>query len=159
MNEQHASNKEAREALAKVKTSQQATMNKFKPSVIISALASLCYGAIVFGYGMMEHENNWALMMLIGAIGFVIAVLIYRESYKLAGIKISLFPRSQASKTMHVYAGLAFFLCVFPSRILRTEFGFEYAPHVCASACVILFFYLQRVYPTGEVESVGSDNG
>jgi len=159
MSEQHASNKEAREALAQIKTSQQATLKTFKPSVIISALASVCYGSIVFGYGMMEHENNWALMMFIGAIGFVIAVLMYRESYKMAGIKVSLFPRSQASKTMHVYAGLAFFCCVFPSRLLRTEFGLEYAPHVCASVCVILFFYLQRVYPTGEVEMVGSGNG
>lgn len=106
--------------------------------------------------GMTEHENNWALAIWVGALSFVLSTALYIYSYRLQGIKVSIFPRSSESEKINVYTGLIFAGLSFGSRFLRTDLGIDIAPHVCSLAATIGFFWLQRKFPTGEVEIEGS---
>ena len=150
MNEQKLSESQAQEALDSMRMSQQSLIVETRPSVFISAVMSLSFGMILFGYGMTEHENLWALAMWGGAIVFALSTALYVYTYRIQGVKVSLLPRSSFSEKLNIYAAFVFAGLGFGSRYLRTDWGIEFAPYVCALAAAMLFFYLQRRYPTGE---------
>lgn len=152
MTESTSPSAQAKAALDAVRDSQQSLLADYTPSVFIRLPIALSLSAILFGYGMTEHENQWALAMWVGAIGFVIFTALYVYSYRLQGIRIRFLPRSGSSGTLNIAVGLVFVLLAFGSRLLRTELGFELSPHICALAAGVLFFWLQARYPTGEVQ-------
>ena len=143
---------QAKDALNTALQSQQALLSEAKPSVLIRLLICVSFAAILFGYGMTEHENLWALAMWIGGIGFVIFTALYVYAYRLQGIKIRLLPRSSNSQKLNIGAGVIFCLLAFGGRWLRTGLGFEFAPHVCSFVAGALYFWLLAKFPTGEVQ-------
>ncbi|MEN1729077.1 MAG: hypothetical protein AAGJ52_11620 [Pseudomonadota bacterium] len=152
MSESTPSSSQAKEALDSIRDSQQSLLSDYIPSVFIRLAICLSFAAILFGYGMTEHENQWALAMWMGAIAFLLSTALYVYSYRLQGIKIRFFPRSGSSEKLNIGIGVVFALLVLGSRFLRTELGFAYSPHVCSSAAGVLYFWLLAKYPTGEVQ-------
>ncbi|WP_102795273.1 hypothetical protein [Bowmanella denitrificans] len=151
MKQRNTSTASAKGALDTMRSSQQALLEGFVPSVWIRLVMSLSLGAILFGYGMTEHENNWALAIWVGALGFGLSSALYAYTYRLQGIRIRFFPRFYQSEKIHIYTGVGFATLGFGSRFLRTELGMEFGPYLCATAAAVLFFWLQRRFPTGEV--------
>ena len=153
MSESTPSSAQARDALDAIRHSQQTLLSDYIPSVFIRLAICLSFAAILFGYGMTEHENQWALAMWIGVFGLLIFTALYVYSYRLQGIKIRLLPRLRLgdSMTLDMGVGVVSGLVTLGSRLLRTELGFEYAPYVCSFAAGALYFWLLAKYPTGEV--------
>ena len=149
MSESTPSSAQARDALDAIRHSQQTLLSDYIPSVFIRLAICLSFAAILFGYGMTEHENQWALAMWIGVFGLLIFTALYVYSYRLQGIKIRLLPRLGDSMKLNIGVGVVFVLLVFGSRLLRTGLGFEYAPHVCSFAAGALYFWLLAKYPPG----------
>ena len=152
MTEPTPSTSQAKEALGAIRDSQQTLLTEYTPSVLIRLPICLSFAAILFGYGMTEHENNWALAIWVGAVCFILFTALYAYSYRLQGIKIRFFPRSGKSEMTNIYIGLVFALLSLGSRHLRTELGIEFAPHICSFAAGVLFFWLQSKFPTGEIQ-------
>lgn len=150
MSNDNISEPSARKALSKLQTTQQSILETYRPSGIISLLMSISYGFIILGYGLTEHNNDWALAIWLGALGFILFTGLHIYSYRLKGIKIGIFPRSSQSGLMHLYAGILFAVLAFCSRLLRTEFSLEFSPYLCAILASVLFYWLNRKYPTGE---------
>jgi len=151
MNQQTSdiTNKEAAQALDSITSSKLDVVNSVRPPILLMFLSSFSYAAIVFGYGMTEHENLWALAMWGGAIGFALFTGLYIYTYRLLGIKISIIPKSSNSVKMNIIAGAIFAILVIASREVRLV-GFAYAPHFFSSLCGFILFYLLKKYPTGE---------
>ncbi|KZN48572.1 hypothetical protein [Pseudoalteromonas luteoviolacea] len=141
---------EAEDALNAVHNIQQNLLIEYSPPVWLRLIMSLSYGAIFFGYGMTEHENNWALAMIVGAIIFTLSTALYYYLYKIQGIKIRIIPRSIKAEKINAYAAIGFAALGFFSRFLRTDISLDWAPHICAATASIVMFWLLIMLPTGE---------
>ncbi|MCF2859200.1 hypothetical protein L1286_17080 [Pseudoalteromonas sp. SMS1] len=141
---------EAKDALNAVHNIQQNLLIDYSPPVWLRLLMSLSYGAIFFGYGMTEHENTWALAIIVGAIIFTLSTALYYYLYKIQGIRIRIIPRSIKAEKINAYAAIGFAALGFLSRFLRTEMSLDWAPHICAATASIVMFWLLIKLPTGE---------
>ncbi len=150
MNDQKVTQSEAEQSLASLSRTQAALINDYRPSVAISIAMSVCYGIAILGFALTEHENDWALAIWGGILGFAMSTALYIYSYRLKGINVGIFPRSNSSVMVNVYAGIGFALLTFASRFLRESFALDAAAYVCAIIAASLFFWLNRKYPTGE---------
>ncbi|MBE1300685.1 MAG: hypothetical protein GJ680_12375 [Alteromonadaceae bacterium] len=159
MNHEKMTKAEAASALQSLDNAQQELIRESTPPVWIRLIMSLSFGSIFFGYGMTEHENMWALAIWIGAALFILSTALYMYTYKIQGIKVSLLPKTDKAEKLNVYAAFVFSFLAFATRYLRTEFGLEFAPYVCAILAAGVFFWLQSKYPTGEVERQEADHG
>ncbi|KID57509.1 hypothetical protein JF50_09960 [Pseudoalteromonas luteoviolacea] len=148
----------AAKALASIQSTQQETIQHSRPPMWLSAITGLGYGAIVAGYGLMRHENQWALMMIIGGAVFALSVVIYLYRCHLLGIKPAILPRSNASKKLNIYSALFFAVIVVVSRELTLFTELNFIPWVCGLMCGGVLVWLQRMYPTGEVVNVERPN-
>ena len=151
MNEQETiTSQQASEALNSINQSKSAAAESQRPPILLATIICLSYASIVFGYGMAEHENNWALAIWVGAIFFVLSTSFYVYSFRLIGIKINIMPRSANSKKFNIVLSIVFALLVILSREVRLM-GYELAPHLFAMACALVLFISLRRFPTGEV--------
>ncbi|AOT07671.1 hypothetical protein [Pseudoalteromonas luteoviolacea] len=148
----------ATQALASIQSTQQETIEHSRPPMWISAITGLSYGAIVAGYGLMRHENQWALMMIVGGVVFALSVAIYLYRCYLLGVKPAILPRSNASKKLNIYSALFFAVMVVVSRELTLFTELNFIPWVCGLLCGGVLVWLQRMYPTGEVVNVERPN-
>ncbi|KZN57446.1 hypothetical protein [Pseudoalteromonas luteoviolacea] len=148
----------ATKALASIQTTQQETIEHSRPPMWLSAITGLSYGAIVAGYGLMRHENQWALMMIIGGAVFAFSVAIYLYRCHLLGVKPVILPRSNASKRLNIYSAIFFAVIIVVSRELTLFTDINVIPWVCGLMCGGMLVWLQRKYPTGEVVNVESTN-
>ncbi len=158
-NEQNTvSRKEASEALDSIVTNKHRLIETQRPPILLTLLASISYAAIIFGYGMTEHENLWALAMWLGGLGFAISVGLYYYTYRVLGVKLNIIPKSSTSIWLNLITGLVFAVLLIGGRELRLT-GFEYAPHLAALLAGIILFTSLKKYPTGEyVEEKNNDN-
>lgn len=159
MNHEKMTKAEAASALQSLDNAQQELIRESTPSVWIRLIMSLSYGAIFFGYSMTEHENMWALAIWIGAALFILSTALYIYTYKIQGIKINMFPKTDKSVKLNIYVAFGFAVLTFATRNLRTELDLELAPYLCAVLAAGVFFWLQGKYPTGEVERQEADHG
>ena len=143
------SNKEAAEALNNINTSKSNIIETNRPPLLLMLFISISYSSIVFGYGMTEHENSWALAMWLGGFGFAISVALYLYTFRLLGVKPTIIPKSKSSVKMNIILGLIFAVLIVAGREVRL-LGFEFAPHVAALLAGITFFITLKKYPTGE---------
>jgi hypothetical protein len=151
MNEQESiTSQQASEALNSVNKSKSTVADSQKPPILLAFIIGLSYASIVFGYGMTEHENQWASAMWVGAILFILSTSFYYYSFSLMGIKVNIIPRTRNAQKFNIVLGLVLALLVIASREVRL-LGFEFAPHLCAFACGFVLFIAIRKYPTGEM--------
>ncbi|MDQ7048150.1 MAG: hypothetical protein Q9M92_00875 [Enterobacterales bacterium] len=150
--QQNISQHEASDALKSVNSSQQDVIINNQAPIIINLLAGSGYASIVFGYGMTEHGNLWALAMWVGAVVFILSISFLFYTYRLMGIKPTILPRSSATLKLQMITGILFALLVVGSREFRLM-GFQYAPHLFSVTCGLLIFIISRKYPTGEFVS------
>ncbi len=149
-NEQNTvSRKEASEALDSIAANKHRIIETQRPPILLTLLASISYAAIIFGYGMTEHENQWALAMVLGGLGFAISMGLSYYTFRILGVKPSIIPKSSASMRLNLMSGLVFAILIIGGRELRL-IGFEYAPHIAAVLAGIILFGLINKYPTGE---------
>lgn len=150
---------QAQDALKSIQDAQQSLIQESRPSVWIRLIIASSLGSIIFGYGMTEHDNTWALAIWGGAIAFVLSSILYVYIYRVQGIKLSFLPKSSESEKLNVYVAFIFAFLASGSRLLRTEFDWSYSPHLCALLSAALFFWIQSRYPTGEIVNKEQDNG
>ena len=151
MNEQDTiTSQQASEALNSINQCKNTAAESQRPPILLVAIMCLSYASIVFGYGMTEHENNWALAMWVGAIAFVLSTSFYYYTFRLIGIKVNLIPKSASSQKFNIVLGIVCALLVILSREIRLR-GYEFAPHIFATACGLLLFIALRKFPTGEI--------
>jgi len=143
------SNEEAVEALNNINISKSNIVETNRPPLLIMLFISISYSSIVFGYGMTEHENSWALAMWLGGFSFAISVALYLYTFKLLGVKPTIIPKSKSSVKMNIVLGLIFAVLIVAGREVRL-LGFEFAPHIAALLAGITFFITLKKYPTGE---------
>jgi cation transport ATPase len=151
MNEQeNITSQQANEALNSVNQSKSSVAESQKPPFLLAFIVSLSYACIVFGYGMAEHENEWALAMWVGAILFFLSTSFYFYSFRLIGIKVNIIPKSANSLKFNIVLAIILAIMVIAARELRL-IGYEFAPHLFAFACGLILFISLRKYPTGEM--------
>jgi len=143
------SSQQANQVLNDIESTKHAIIDGSRPPILLMLSSSISFAAIVFGYGMTEHENSWALAMWLGGIGFALSISLYLYTYRLLGIKPVIIPKSSGSIKLNIISALIFSILVFSSREIRLM-GFAYAPHIAASLSAIIFFIVQYKYPTGE---------
>lgn len=143
------SNQEAKQALDSIVNSKLNIIKSIRPPLLLIFLSSISYAAIIFGYGMTEHENTWALAMWGGGVGFALFSGLYLYTYRTLGIKVRLIPRSSSSIKMNLLLTAIFAILTISSREFRL-LGFEYSPHLASILCGLIMFYSLKTYPTGE---------
>lgn len=149
--------KAAQAALNEIESSQKNMQKALRVPLWMSACISISYGFIVFGWGMTEHDNLWALAMWIGGAFFFGFVLLAVYSAKLLGMKINILPKNSSGIMFHLFSGIAFALLLIAGRELRL-LGFEFAPFVAAFLCAALMMYFQHWHPAGELQRAGSND-
>lgn len=144
------SSEQARQALADIAHSKEKVANGFRAPKLLAVVASLGYGSIVFGYGMTEHDNLWALAMWGGAIVFFVsAALIFYTGY-IFGAKPNLIPKNRNMLIFNIASALIFALLISLGRSLRLD-GWDFSPHIAALLSAVLMYWLQTRFPTGEI--------
>jgi len=144
------SKEEAAETLQSVNLTKSDAIKAFRIPLLLIILISCSYSLVVFGWGMTEHDNLWALGIYIGSASFGLFVAFYLYTFRLLGIKINILPRSKERIKSELVLLLIFAVILIFGRQFRVYEGFEYAPHIAALISGGYMAYLLYKYPTGE---------
>ncbi len=144
------SKEEAAETLQSVNLTKSDAIKAFRIPLLLIILISCSYSLVVFGWGMTEHDNLWALGIYIGSASFGLFVAFYLYTFRLLGIKINILPRSKERIKSELILLLIFAVILIFGRQFRVYEGFEYAPHIAALISGGYMAYLLYKYPTGE---------
>ena len=144
------SKEEAAETLQSVNLTKSDAIKAFRIPLLLIILISCSYSLVVFGWGMTEHDNLWALGIYIGSASFGLFVAFYLYTFRLLGIKINILPRSKERIKNELVLLLIFAVILIFGRQFRVYEGFEYAPHIAALISGGYMAYLLYKYPTGE---------
>tara|TARA_Y100000768_G_scaffold278794_1_gene214049 strand:- start:256 stop:741 length:486 start_codon:yes stop_codon:yes gene_type:complete len=144
------SKEEAAETLQSVNLTKSDAIKAFRIPLLLIILISCSYSLVVFGWGMTEHDNLWALGIYIGSASFGLFVAFYLYTFRLLGIKINILPRSKERIKNELVLLLIFAVILIFGRQFRVYEGFEYAPHIAALISGSYMAYLLYKYPTGE---------
>ena len=144
------SKEEAAETLQSVNLTKSDAIKAFRIPLLLIILISCSYSLVVFGWGMTEHDNLWALGIYIGSASFGLFVAFYLYTFRLLGIKINILPRSKERIKSELVLLLIFAVILIFGRQFRVYEGFEYAPHIAAMISGGYMAYLLYKYPTGE---------
>tara|TARA_B100000927_G_scaffold241776_1_gene203340 strand:+ start:93 stop:578 length:486 start_codon:yes stop_codon:yes gene_type:complete len=144
------SKEEAVETLQSVNLTKSDAIKAFRIPLLLIILISCSYSLVVFGWGMTEHDNLWALGIYIGSASFGLFVAFYLYTFRLLGIKINILPRSKERIKSELVLLLIFAVILIFGRQFRVYEGFEYAPHIAALISGGYMAYLLYKYPTGE---------
>ena len=144
------SKEEAAKTLQSVNLTKSDAIKAFRIPLLLIILISCSYSLVVFGWGMTEHDNLWALGIYIGSASFGLFVAFYLYTFRLLGIKINILPRSKERIKSELVLLLIFAVILIFGRQFRVYEGFEYAPHIAALISGSYMAYLLYKYPTGE---------
>ena len=144
------SKEEAVETLQSVDLTKRDAVKAFRIPLLLIMLISFSYSLVVFGWGMTEHNNLWALGMYIGSASFGLFVAFYLYTFRLLGIKVNILPRSKERIKSDLVLLLIFAVILIFGRQFRVYEGFEFAPHIAALISGGYMAYLLYKYPTGE---------
>ena len=144
------SKEEAVETLQSVNLTKSDAIKAFRIPLLLIILISSSYSLVVFGWGMTEHDNLWALGIYIGSASFGLFVAFYLYTFRLLGIKINILPRSKERIKSELVLLLIFAVILIFGRQFRVYEGVEYAPHIAALIAGGYMAYLLYKYPTGE---------
>ena len=144
------SKEEAAKTLQSVNLTKSDAIKAFRIPLLLIILISCSYSLVVFGWGMTEHDNLWALGIYIGSASFGLFVAFYLYTFRLLGIKINILPRSKERIKSELVLLLIFAVILIFGRQFRVYEGFEYAPHIAALISGGYMAYLLYKYPTGE---------
>ena len=144
------SKEEAAETLQSVNLTKSDAIKAFRIPLLLIILISCSYSLVVFGWGMTEHDNLWALGIYIGSASFGLFVAFYLYTFRLLGIKINILPRSKERIKSELILLLIFAVIFIFGRQFRVYEGLEYAPHIAALISGGYMAYLLYKYPTGE---------
>jgi len=147
---ENISKEEAVETLQSVDLTKRDAVKAFRIPLLLIMLISFSYSLVVFGWGMTEHNNLWALGMYIGSASFGLFVAFYLYTFRLLGIKVNILPRSKERIKRELVLLLIFAVILIFGRQFRVYGGFEYAPHIAALIAGGYMAYLLYKYPTGE---------
>ena len=144
------SKEEAAETLQSVNLTKSDAIKAFRIPLLLIILISCSYSLVVFGWGMTEHDNLWALGIYIGSASFGLFVAFYLYTFRLLGIKVNILPRSKERIKSDLVLLLIFAVILIFGRQFRVYEGFEFAPHIAALISGGYMAYLLYKYPTGE---------
>ena len=130
---------------------------QYRPPLLLTVFMGACQASIAMGYGMTEHENDWALAMVIGGIGSILGLLLYIYTFRLLGIKLTTIPRDRRTKKFFIGVMTTSIVLIFVGRKLRL-LGLAYAPHACAALLFVTAVYSMHRYPTGTVPAIEAKN-
>ena len=147
---ENISKEEAVETLQSVDLTKRDAVKAFRIPLLLIMLISFSYSLVVFGWGMTEHNNLWALGMYIGSASFGLFVAFYLYTFRLLGIKVNILPRSKERIKSDLVLLLIFAVILIFGRQFRVYVGFELAPHIAALISGGYMAYLLYKYPTGE---------
>jgi hypothetical protein len=147
---ENISKEEAVETLQSVDLTKRDAVKAFRIPLLLIMLISFSYSLVVFGWGMTEHNNLWALGMYIGSASFGLFVAFYLYTFRLLGIKVNILPRSKERIKSDLVLLLIFAVILIFGRQFRVYVGFEFAPHIAALISGGYMAYLLYKYPTGE---------
>jgi hypothetical protein len=147
---ENISKEEAVETLKSVDLTKRDAVKAFRIPLLLIMLISFSYSLVVFGWGMTEHNNLWALGMYIGSASFGLFVAFYLYTFRLLGIKVNILPRSKERIKSDLVLLLIFAVILIFGRQFRVYEGFEFAPHIAALISGGYMAYLLYKYPTGE---------
>ena len=77
------SKEEAAETLQSVNLTKSDAIKAFRIPLLLIILISCSYSLVVFGWGMTEHDNLWALGIYIGSASFGLFVAFYLYTFRL----------------------------------------------------------------------------
>ena len=147
---ENISKEEAVETLKSVDLTKRDAVKAFRIPLLLIMLISFSYSLVVFGWGMTEHNNLWALGVYIGSASFGLFVAFYLYTFRLLGIKVNILPRSKERIKSDLVLLLIFAVILIFGRQFRVYEGFEFAPHIAALISGGYMAYLLYKYPTGE---------
>ena len=147
---ENISKEEAVETLQSVDLTKRDAVKAFRIPLLLIMLISFSYSLVVFGWGMTEHNNLWALGVYIGSASFGLFVAFYLYTFRLLGIKVNILPRSKERIKSDLVLLLIFAVILIFGRQFRVYEGFEFAPHIAALISGGYMAYLLYKYPTGE---------
>lgn len=147
---ENISKEEAVETLQSVDLTKRDAVKAFRIPLLLIMLISFSYSLVVFGWGMTEHNNLWALGMYIGSASFGLFVAFYLYTFRLLGIKVNILPRLKERIKSDLVLLLIFAVILIFGRQFRVYEGFEFAPHIAALISGGYMAYLLYKYPTGE---------
>ena len=157
-NEKETINKEEAAATLKSLASFKRDATKsFRMPLLLIMLISLSYSLIIFSFGMSEHGNMWGLGVLIGGAAFFIFIAFSVYTFRLLGIKVSVFPKGKKRIINELVLAVIFGVILIAGREFRV-LGFEFSPHIAALIAGGLLAYLLYKYPTGEYMAMERKN-
>ena len=154
---------EAQSALESLNKIGNETISSLRPPLWLITMISLLCGIFTFSFAVTEHENDWAVGMLLSGISIVLLVLFARYSERLLGVRGPLLPPSGSGKVFLLLQTLFFAVVMFVGREAtvsgrpetRLEGAFPsadlpWAPYIAAVIVSLSVAYLTYKYPTNE---------
>ena len=154
---------EAQSALESLNKIGNETISSLRPPLWLITMISLLCGIFTFSFAVSEHENDWALGMLLSSISVVLLVLFWMYSARLLGVRAPVLPPSGSGKVFLALQALFFAVVMFVGREatvsgrpeIRLEGDFPIAdlplaPYIAAVIVSLSVAYLTYKYPTNE---------
>ena len=154
---------EAQSALESLNKIGNETISSLRPPLWFITTISLLCGILTFSFAVSEHENDWAVGMLLSSISVVLLVLFWIYSARLLGVRTPLLPPSGSGKFFLLLQTLFFAVVMVVGREatvagrpeIRLEGAFPIAdlplaPYIAAVIVSLSVAYLTYKYPTNE---------
>lgn len=151
------SKEEAQKSLEALRGYQQSAQQAVKTFWWHSLFSAIFYGLAVYSFSATRHENNWALGIIVGVIGFILVNAFAYYCYRLMGVRLRMMPRDRRSNYFLLAVGV-FFGVLFHLTRWSSQAGMDWAAILITVFSSILMFYLMNKFPTGELPPKGVVN-
>ena len=154
---------EAQSALESLNKIGNETISSLRPPLWFITMISLLCAIITLSLAVSEHENDWALGVLLSSISVVLLVLFWMYSARLLGVRAPVLPPSGSGKVFLALQALFYAVVMFvgrgatlwgrPETRLEGDFpiaDLPLAPYIAAVIVSLSVAYLTYKYPTNE---------
>ena len=157
MNQNSVSASEAKSALESVAKLERDANSSLRPPLWLNFIIAASYGMITFSYGETDHENLWALGMIISAIIFFLSGALYYYRCRLLGFKAKLMPKSMSEVKFQLILAVIFATGLVLAKVL-TDNGFWWGSYFGGIMNASILSYSLHNFATGQFVARGNDN-
>jgi phosphatidylglycerophosphate synthase len=137
---------EASASLNVLKEIDQQAKLAFRAPIWLTGILSLSFGMATFSYCAMQHENMWALGVIISVTVFVLSAVFFTYISKLSGIRHRMIPATSRGKWLSFLQALVYSFVLLLGRYLADE-GWLGVPYIAGLLNMSIMAIMLHKYP------------
>jgi phosphatidylglycerophosphate synthase len=146
MTQSETNREEAVASLNVLKEIDQQAKVSFRAPAWLTGILALSFGMATFSYCAMQHENMWALGLIISVTVFVLSAVFFTYISKLSGIKHRMIPATSRGKWFTFFQALVYAAVLLMGRYLG-DAGWLWAPYIAGFLNMSIIAIMLHKYP------------